>query len=99
MWTPLTVEKRAEQLDKWLSEAIAKLQSDGELLISKIPPHVRNVKMGDLQNKYGGDITAIKEVPQKVMPEVIKSRKRRRRCERCRCRYLALFIALPTFTP
>ena len=96
MWTPLAVEKKTERLDGWLSEAIAKIRSDGELFISRIPPAARNVKMRDLQEKYGGDITAIKEAPQTDTPGVDK---RRERCKRRRCKYLALFVTPLKFTP
>lgn len=75
------MEKKTGQLDVWLSEAVAKLRSDGKELISRIPPAARNVKMGDLQDKYGGDIMAIKEAPQ--TDESCK------RCKRRRCKHIA----------
>ena len=74
MWTPLAVEKKTEQPDRWPEEAITRPRSNGELLISRIPPAARNVKMQDLEDKYGGDIMAIKEAPQTDVPGAVKSR-------------------------
>ena len=40
----------------WLDEAIASFRAQNEQYISRIPPTVRSVKMGDLMDKYGGDV-------------------------------------------
>ena len=72
-----------EQLEALLDKATEGLRGDVELFLSRIPPTVRSVKMRDLREKYGGDLTACMEA-QAV--------------GNCKSKYTALFI-LPTITP
>lgn len=50
-----------EQLEIWLDEATERFRAQNESYIFSIPPTVRNVKMRDLVEKYGGDIMVCME--------------------------------------
>lgn len=55
------MKHREKQLEVWLNEATESFLAQNESYLFKIPPTVRNVKMRDLVDKYGGNITACEE--------------------------------------